>query len=334
MDVRSVPNATSLGTGWTGRNAPSCVDAAYQSWFFWDGRADSLWLQALGPAEAPAEMGGTRLGIAHLLYQHYRADYDAIFTPALDPALDPQSADAGRFPPEGKPKASPADADAAWETMTSADRDIADRIFVNFGKAIAAYERRLISRDAPFDAYVAGQSDALSPAAKRGLGLFIGKANCSECHSGPLFSDAKFHNIGVPQLGDRVPTSDGGRGTAIEALLANPFNGTGAYSDDPTTGKLEGLATTTADLGAFRTPSLRQIAETAPYMHTGELATLDEVVEFYNLGGADSGFLGQKDGSIRPLNLTPAEMRDLVAFLETLTGDPIPASLALDTSVR
>src|SRR5438105_2974043 len=110
-----------------------------------------MWSQALGPPEGAVEINGSRLAVAHVMYAKYRAAYDAIFTPALDPALDPASLQASRFPATGKP------GDASWAGMTGADQDIVNRIYANFGKAIAAYERRLISRNAQFDLYVAGQ---------------------------------------------------------------------------------------------------------------------------------------------------------------------------------
>ena len=254
--------------------------------------------------------------------------------PALDPDLDPSSAGAARFPSDGKPKSTASDPDGPWELMAPADQAIVDRIFVNFGKAIEAYERTLVSSDAPFDRYVAGDLAAISAAAKRGLKVFIGKGNCIACHTGPMLSDSEFHDTGLAQIGDKVPPSDDGRAHAIDVLLANPFNSSSAYSDARATGKLDELAVAAADHGAFRTPGLRQIAETAPYMHTGHLATLEDVVEFYNKGGDDSGFEGTKDKRILKLNLTTQEKTDLVAFMQTLTGAPVDPALLADTSTR
>lgn len=155
-------------------------------------------------------------------------------------------------------------------------------------QALAGFERTLLSGDSPVDRYETGRvRDALSPAATRGLGLFRGKARCHICHDGALFSDGRFHNTGVSWA--RVPI-DRGR-----------FEVTGA----------------TVDLGAFRTPSLRDVARTAPYMHDGSFRTLREVVAFYDRGGNPNPNL---DGVIRPLRLTARERRDLVAFLEALTG--------------
>jgi cytochrome c peroxidase len=207
-----------------------------------------------------------------------------------------------------------------------------NRAFANFGKALAAYERRLLSDGAPFDRYAAGDTGAMSEPAKRGLKLFIGKAACVACHNGPTFSDEEFHVTGVPQIGEHVLESDGGRYDAIPFYLSWDFNTAGPYSDDPAIDRTRGVTQDEALLGAFRTKGLRSVAETAPFMHTGHLATLQEVVELYNDGGAESGFAGAKDALIQPLNLTPQEIQDLVAFLESLTGEPVPEALRRDPS--
>jgi len=285
-----------------------------------------MWSQALGPPEGAVEINGSRLAVAHVLWTKYRADYDAIFTPVLDPALDPTSPQASRLPATGKP------GDASWATMTAADQDIVNRIYANFGKAIQAYERRLISRNAPFDRYVAGETSAISSSAKRGLQLFVGKAACISCHASPQFSDNNFECTSVMQSGPHVPATDLGRYDAIPQVLGDTFNSDGPYSDNTTTGRLAGLAQSDANRGEFRTKDLRQIAETAPYMHDGSLATLDDVVAFYNSGGSTSDFSGMRDPRIVPLALTSREQADIVAFLETLTGDPIPQALLVDTS--
>lgn len=152
--------------------------------------------------------------------------------------------------------------------------------------ALAAFQRTLITRNSRLDQYLAGDSDALSSAAKRGMNLFEGKANCSKCHDGPNFTDQSFHNIGVR-------SEDPGR-----------------IQVDPSSGLT----------GAFKTPGLRNVALTAPYMHDGSLATLEEVVRFYNRGGDHQE---HRSKLIESLNLSEAEMRDLVEFLNALT-EPVP----------
>jgi cytochrome c peroxidase len=216
--------------------------------------------------------------------------------------------------------------------MDPADQDIVNRAFANFGKVLAAYERRLLSGNAPFDRYVAGDTGAMGEAAKRGLKLFIGKAACVACHEGPTFSDEEFHVTGVPQIGEHVLESDGGRFDAIPFYLSWDFNTAGPYSDDPSIDRTRSAAQDEALLGAFRTKGLRSVADTAPFMHTGHVATLQEAVELYNRGGAGEGFAGVKDDRIQPLNLTAQEIQDLVAFLEALTGEPVPEELRRDPS--
>jgi cytochrome c peroxidase len=154
-------------------------------------------------------------------------------------------------------------------------------------KAIAAFERTVLSGPSPHDRYVAGERSAMPPAAVRGMRLFNGRARCRTCHGGPMLSDQGFHNIGVGM--DR-PRPDIGR----EAVTKDP-----------------------KDRGRFKTPSLRNVALTWPYMHDGSLRTLADVVEFYDAGGVRNPSL---DIFIMPLELTDDERKDLVAFLEALTG--------------
>lgn len=159
-------------------------------------------------------------------------------------------------------------------------------------KAIAAYERTVLSGDAPFDRFKAGDKAALSESAQRGMKLFFGKANCTACHAGPNFTDNGFHNIGVP--GDDV-----GR---------------------------EAISKQLGDKGAFKTPTLREIARTAPYMHNGSLKTLEEVVAHYNKGGTPHP---QLDEELFPLKLTDTQAADLVTFLkEGLASASYPAHTA------
>lgn len=325
-DDRSNPGATSLGADWGGRNAPPVVNAAFYGWFKWAGGSDTIWSQAIGTTESAKSHNSTRLRVAHMIYDKYKDEYEAVFG-ALDPRFDPDHADAADFPAAGKP------GDAAFDDMAAADQVIVNTIYANFGKAIGAYERLVVSRNAPFDQYVAGDTVAISASAKRGLRLFIGKAACVECHDTPLFSDSDFHNIGVEQLGEHIATEDLGRYTAVENLLANTFNSDGDYSDDTGTGLLDGLGQADAQQGQFRTKHLRQIAETGPYMHTGGLATLAEVIDFYDDGGGAGNFAGTKDTRIVPLNLSDQEKLDLEAFLTTLTGEPVDSALLVDTSI-
>jgi cytochrome c peroxidase len=201
------------------------------------------------------------------------------------------------------------------------------RIMSNVGKSLAAYERKLVSQNSAFDKYVAGDTKAMSASAKRGLKVFIGEGFCVQCHTGAIFTDQKFHNLGVPQTGPGVPMTDTGRFDDIPKMLANPYNSKTAFSDDTAAGaaKLDGIMQQETDKGAFRTKNLRGCAETAPYEHDGVFATLREVVDFYAAGGGATPYT--KDEKLKPLNLTEEQKNDLVAFLESLTGEPVPADL-------
>ena len=172
------------------------VAATSRSTFlFWDGRKDSLWAQALGPLEGAVEHGGTRTQYAHLVSAHYRAEYEAIF--GLMPDLS-------SVPPSAGPVSDSTQA-SAWVSMTDTQRDAVTGVFVNVGKAIAAYERRIEFGPSRFDHYVdtisdGGDSDGILTRDEiAGLRLFIGKANCTQCHNGPLFTNNEFHNTGIPR---------------------------------------------------------------------------------------------------------------------------------------
>jgi len=337
------PHATALGTNWTVRNASSIINTAYYHiWHENDGIADSSWADALTDPEDPHSQNGSRLQVAHVLWNKYREDYNAIFSQSplpLDPRLNPHHPHAADFPATGKP------GDPQWEAMADDDKEIVDHIFANFGKAVQAYLRQCVSRNAPFDRYVAGGRAAISASARRGLALFTSqRVNCVACHNGPLFSDSQFHNIGLRIDTDRSPHADPtevGRYAAIQLVLSDQpgttgeFNVNSEYSDDVNTGFLDGLTVTEDLKGKWRTKALRQVAVTAPYMHDGQFATLREVVEFYDRGGEPVGtFFGTKDPLIHPLHLSEPEKNDLIEFLKTLTGEPLPDYLMRDTSAH
>lgn len=238
----------------------------------------------------------------------------------------------------------------AWDCMDSADQTQVTRAYVNFAKAIAAYEQRLVSGSSRFDQFVAEgpKSTALTAEERRGARLFVGKASCVECHNTPLLSDSQFHNVGVPSSGNPVPTEadcpasgvcDCVNGTnclpwggydGIKKLKSSAFRRTSQWSDDATDTSRQpyvDMELTDALKGTWRTPSLRDVAITPPYMHDGAYATLEEVVAAYNRGGASSGFSGAKSVRVEPLSLTPLEESDLVAFLNSLSSQPLPQQL-------
>jgi len=325
-DERSTPGNVSLGIKFGTRNALGLVNSAYYKWSNWGGKFDSQWSLPLAVAENAATMASNRLQIVHMLYAKYKAAYNATFATPLDPSLDPTAADASRFPATGHP----GDA-AGFDGMTTADKLIVTTIYANYGKALEAYVRKLVSADAPFDRFVAGDDHAISVSAVRGLKLFLAKG-CATCHAGPAFTDNQFHALAVPQTGQNVPAADTGRFADVAAVLTNPFNTAGMFSDNTTTGKLTGVVQAASQTGQFRTKGLRNVATSAPYMHAGELATLADVIGFYNVGGGTAPTGVTKDPLMVPLALSTADQADLVEFLKTLTGQPIDAALDLDTS--
>ncbi|MFZ5824065.1 MAG: cytochrome-c peroxidase [Bacillota bacterium] len=185
-------------------------------------------------------------------------------------------------------------------------------------KAIAAFERTIVSKNVPFDKYAQGDKNAISTTAKEGLALFTGKANCIQCHNGAFFTNQSFAAIGTP----RNPELD----TDAQRQITLRFQHYGRGMDEDEYRKADrdlGLFYVTKreeDKHKFRVPTLREVSITGPYMHNGVFKTLEEVVAFYNQGGGD---VPNKDPRIKPLNLTSKEQKALVEFLKTLTGDPI-----------
>ncbi len=325
-----LPVSKGVGTG--RRRAMPVIAAAHGPWKFWDGRKDSMWSQALGPLEDGTEHSTTRTQVAQLVRENHRADYEAVF---------------GRLPEmAGWPlRAGPAGSDAerrAWAAMPPPAQVEVSRVFANVGKAIAAYERTVSYGASRFDRYVqatlardaAGQQ-VLTPAEVRGLRAFIGPGQCATCHNGPLFTDQHFHNTGVPQRDPQRP--DTGRAAGVAAVSRDEFNCLGPYSDADKTRGCEELrflvdAADATLKGAFKTPSLRNVALRPPYMHAGQLPTLQAVVAHYaaspaaTVGHSELAREGHVHAERQPIRLSDAQLRDLVSFLETLSGpvlDPL-----------
>lgn len=284
------PMASAIGS--TRRNTPTLLGAAWQRWLFWDGRADSLWAQATGPLTAPAEHGATPELVRQRVLDAHRAEFEAVFGAVSD---DPE------------------------------------RVLAQVGKAIEAYERTLSPGTSRFDAYVTelasgAAPSALSPEELHGLQVFLRKGECVACHNGPMLSDGEFHNLGVDPV---VPPTgiDAGRQRGLEQVLSSPFRCDGPHSDavfeagqpDPCA-ELHFVDPTFPDaVGAFRTPTLRNVARTAPYMHAGQLATLDDVLDFYDdLPGRP--LVGHRELTLRPREFTDEEREALQAFLRSLDG--------------
>ena len=288
VPAKAFADGLTVGTGLAPgeRNTPTLLNAAFGHWFFWDGRTDSLWSQALQPIENAKEFGSDRLCAVRFVAG------DPALRHAYEDAFGklPPLEDTRRFPGHGSPESAPGSPTAAaWSAMTPSDRQAVNRMYANLGKAIEAYVRKLVSGNSPFDRYVSAlkrgdraAEQAYPAAAKRGLKLFVGTARCDLCHVGPTFTDGEFHNIGLPVPEGKAP--DTGRAAGITAVRASIFNGIGPFSDDPTgraKGQIAYLPTPESQLGSFKTPSLRNVALTAPYMHDGRFATLYAVLDFY-----------------------------------------------------
>jgi cytochrome c peroxidase len=302
------------GVGTTGRRTMPIAGTAHGAWFFWDGRTDSQWSQALGPLESAVEHGGTRTQYAHTIGAHYRTEYEAVF--GRLPSLDGLPAQAG-------PVADTAWR-AAWSRIPAARQGDISRVYANIGKAIAAFERRIEPAPTRFDRYVdaevAGRAhdntSSLSEDEVAGLKLFIGKANCVNCHNGARLTDDHFHNTGVP-ASSLVAAVDSGRTVGVRQALAAEFACTSKYSDAKEDDCAElRFATTDGEelVRAYKTPSLRGVADRAPYMHAGQIATLSEVIDHYDR--APKAPFGHSE--LKPLKLSAQERRQIEAFLRTL----------------
>jgi cytochrome c peroxidase len=281
-----------LGLAPLDRNTPTVLNVGLQRWFAWDGRSDSLWAQSLKPIVDPREMGATARHVAGVV---------------------------------GAPGELRCLYERAFGTPPGADEE---RVLVDAGKALAAFLETVVSGPTSFDefrdALARGDTAAAArypQAAQRGARIFIGRGNCSVCHFGAAFTNGEFHDVGVPFLvaPGRV---DSGRHGGIRQLRADRFNLLGPYSDDASRAsavKTRHVELQHANYGQFKTPSLRNVALTAPYMHDGRYATLREVVRHYSELDMER-IHTHGEQLLRPLRLSDAEIDDLVAFLETLTA--------------
>ncbi len=266
------------------RNSPTVVNAAYYKEQFWDGRAASLEEQARGPFVNPVEHGLKDFAPIVETIKKDR-EYPGMFKKAFGIKAEQVSMD-------------------------------------HVVKAIASFERSLVSGNSPFDRYMyGGQKDAMSEAAIRGLQIYRTKARCQDCHrieqTSATFTDNKYHNLGVgfsliePEIFDIVKKVKKAKKAGIalddDILSSQKISELGRFA---VTLDLE-------DIGRFKTPTLRNVAVTGPYMHDGSIETLEEVIELYDQGGEDNPML---DSGIRPLRLTDQEKADLLAFLKALTS--------------
>ena len=281
-DVRKVEKGLAIGKN----NTPTIVGISYSPWFYWNGRKDSHWSQALDPLESDHELGNDRSLIVDLIFSEkkYSSLYREIF------------------------------GDNSKKTEV---------VFSNIGKALAAYQRKLIPGESKFDKYVKEVSSSLdnydailSYNEKAGLNIFINKGQCINCHNGPLLTNNSFHNTGLLSIPGQLPSLGRVEGLALARLDA--FNCLGDYSTATQEDCQELLYAGEGDefIGAHKTPTLRNIELTAPYMHSGQLENLALVIDHYNK--APEAMIGHNEA--KPLNLRYIEKKQLEAFLRTLTG--------------
>lgn len=311
--------ARSHGLGTTLRNAPTVVGSAFQSWFYWDGRRESLWSQALIPLEAADEMGGSRVAVVRLLGgdDGYLAQYRAVFGEA-PPDVEAFGENAGPLGDE--------DERAAWERQPEHARSRVNRAFANAGKALESFERTLMPPPTRFDRYVArllaaGEEAAaglLDPQEIAGARLFLDdrRTRCLRCHNGPMFTNGSFHNIGTGNFeGERL---DFGRAFGVPAVRMTEFNCLGPHSDASPDECLELRFLSSSPHvpleGAFKVPSLRNVAATAPYLHDGSLPTLEAVLAHYRRPPAEG-----RAHELQALDLEDDEASQLLAFLRCLS---------------
>lgn len=317
-----VPNETlPAGVSRKFRSVMPIAGLASQEFFFWDGRVDSLWAQALEPLEHPDEHGLTRTEVVAYVLDAY--------PDALSALLDEPLSDRGTLIalPEASPKGTRIQR-AAWQGMSEPSQARVNSIFASIGKVIAAFEETLLPDATAWDR-IASEAirdpnalRQLPDAALRGFDLFSGKARCSSCHSGPFLTDGDFHNTGMPERDGA--TIDMGRQAVVAQLKYREFSCLSIYSDAPNgeCPKVEYLSLAMERaLGTFKTPSLRGVTQRTVFGHSGQFMTLEDMLNHYNEApqGAHGRLVGQSTLSeLVPLGLSPADLSDLRAFLDLL----------------
>lgn len=281
------------------RHTPTLLNAGQHRWWGWDGAFDSLWSQALQPLLTPLEMGSDPVQTAALLQTD--APLACLWRQAMG------------APPPADPQA----------------------VLVPLAKALGAYVATLHSQRTAFDRFrdALARGDTVAAAryplaAQRGLRIFIGRGNCSTCHAGPLFSNGEFGDIGA-RFFSRPGVVDPGRHGGISTLLASKFNLLGTHADPAAPGpgdpalKTRHVLSQHRNFGEFKVPGLRHVAQTAPYLHDGQKATLGDVVDHYDTLSPDR-LHADGEQILKPLQLQGSERVDLLAFLHSLDGGPVP----------
>lgn len=309
------------GVARTARNTPTLFGTAYLDWFYWDGRRDSLWSQALIPIEAPSEMGASRIAAVRLVLQSpdYRENYQALFGP-------PPELDWDKLPEHATPIGDTA-LQNAWYRLPRQTQQRINTVFANIGKALEAFQRTIELPETRLDRFVAAlnkknwdlANQLASGEELEGIKLYTDdeRTHCLRCHNGPLLSNGGFHNIGTGRFSGE--SMDFGRVFGLQAVLMDEFNCLGDFSDAKSD-QCEVLNHVSQDAhqvlhGAFKTPTLRYLNKTGPYFHDGRFSSLDEVIDYYQTPPENGP---NKAHELQPLDLTEKEKKALIAFLEML----------------
>ena len=309
---------TGVAAGTTNRNTPALHGVAWQTWFYWDGRRDSLWSQALTPIEAAKEMASDRVSVIRLIATTptYRQQYETIFSglpftgnePVLTEPASPMGSD------QQKRK---------WIELSNSEQDKVNSVFANVGKALGAYQHTLEPKRTRFDDFIdeinAGKKvKSLNTTELKGAQLFLNekRTQCLECHNGPLLSNGAFQNIATGNF--TGPVLDFGREFGSQVALLDEFNCQGRYSDaqpDECLHLIYMSRDTIHMRGAYKTPTLRNIPNTAPYFHDGRFTTLEQVVRYY---ANPPAWTRPDEHELRPgFELDEDEIIALTHFLET-----------------
>lgn len=324
LDARSPRSQISLGSGWTRRRSPSLLGVGHAKLLMWDGRRDTMYNQIFGVIESPLEFNSSRLFVAQQIARYYADEYEQVFgAPPLGPdeydSIEPADAGCTELPED------PLNTKCIKPGQD--DRDVT-RVVVNMGKAIGAYERLLECGQSRFDHWMQGDAEALNADEQAGAVLFV-SSGCDNCHSGPMFTDQEFHNVGSANLQNNFiePFEDPGAANGLPGAVDDALNARGEFSDGDD-GRLDAIPEDASGmLGAFRTPSLRCVDQRPSFMHAAQKRSLEDVVNFFDRGGDSFGYEGTKDPLMVPLGLTATERAQLTAFLRALTGEGPPSEL-------
>jgi cytochrome c peroxidase len=278
------------------RNAPDLINAAwYTKSHFWDGKVDNLWSAPLFTFEQDDEMGSSRLRVVHVLASIYKIRYEKVFGPM------PDLSDTTRFPLNGKPGM------PEFDGLSEQDKNLVNQIYVNVGKALEAYVRKLAAGRSPFDDFMNGSAKSISIDAQRGMVAFT-RYGCDTCHSGPNFTDEGFHNLRYP--GKAGQPKDLARAGGIAFASKWQFTSTGKFADQTKGDWMANAGNVTSEPDGFRTPSLRNVQLTSPYGHDGAFETLDRAIDAH--------------AQVLPKHAAPdaEDKHDIIEFLHALNGRP------------